>query len=612
MGRPGVAATKAIVKVRRKIAANSPIPNRFGVDMHIKKAIIQNFKCFEGPFSIEFNKNLNIIVGINEAGKSTILEAINLALTGWIHGKYLVSELSQSLFNSKAISKYLSAINSDVIIEPPSILIELYFEIEDESLNALYEGNGNSLREKASGVQFKIYFNEKHREQYDLLLQAEEPVNSLPIEYYDFSWSSFSRDDTITPRGIPFKAALIDSSNTRLQSGSDIYIARIIRDFLSEEYKIKISQAHRKLKDAFMDSSSIKEVNKELEQKQLTGKKVELSIDMSTKNAWESTITTCLDDIPFANIGKGEQCIVKTKLALSHKKALEANVMLLEEPENHLTHCKLNELLTFITEKNQDKQVIVSTHSSFVANKLGLDNLILLNIDECSGDRCKIRMSELKDETKRYFEKLAGYDTLRLLLSKRAILVEGASDELVVQKAFMKYHDGRLPIAEQIDVISVGTSFLRFLEIAVMIGKQVHVVTDNDGDYLNKIKKKYEQYEKYHTVCICADDNDALRTLEPQIVDANKDNLDGLRAILCIKKEEYPDAKSIVKYMENYKTECALKLFESPRDFDFPKYILKAIGVSRCIRIDLLSLQPVLARQAFLLMRPEKSRVIEF
>ena len=46
----------------------------------IKKIFIKNYKIFE-HFDIELNEDLNIIVGNNETGKSTILEAINLALT---------------------------------------------------------------------------------------------------------------------------------------------------------------------------------------------------------------------------------------------------------------------------------------------------------------------------------------------------------------------------------------------------------------------------------------------------------------------------------------------------------------------------------------------------
>ena len=298
--------------------------------MFIKEIIIENFKCFEGRFRLKLNKELNILVGDNEAGKSTILEAIHLALSGWIYGKYLSTELTQSLFNNKVINNYLERLN---IIPPPNILIELFFEIEDDSLKATFEGNGNSLKQKACGIQFKISFNEKYQGEYDILLGNSDDINSLPIEYYDFSWSSFARDDRLTPKTIPFKSALIDSANSRYQSGSDVYISRIIRDFLSDELKVKISQAHRKLKDSFAENDIIKQVNKEIEQKKISDKKVELSVDLSTKTAWETSITTYLEDIPFSYIGRGEQCLVKTKLALSHKKSQEANILLLEEPE---------------------------------------------------------------------------------------------------------------------------------------------------------------------------------------------------------------------------------------------------------------------------------------
>ena len=51
--------------------------------MYIDKIKIVNFKSFEGEFELKLNRDLNIIVGDNEAGKSTILEAINLVLCYW-------------------------------------------------------------------------------------------------------------------------------------------------------------------------------------------------------------------------------------------------------------------------------------------------------------------------------------------------------------------------------------------------------------------------------------------------------------------------------------------------------------------------------------------------
>jgi len=171
-----------------------------------------------------------------------------------------------------------------------------------------------------------------------------------------------------------------------------------------------------------------------------------------------------------------------------------------------------------------------------------------LNIDQATNERSKIRLTDLDEETKNYFERLAGYDTLRTILCRKAILVEGPSDELIVQKAYLKQKEN-LPIEDEVDVISVGTAFLRFLKIAEKIKKPVAVVTDNDGDFESKITKKYKLYEDCATIKICADSNNDLNTLGPQLVEANKDQLNVLREVLEIEETKYPDQKSISDYM---------------------------------------------------------------
>ena len=295
--------------------------------MYIDKIHIENFKCFEGAFDLNLNKGLNIIVGDNEAGKSTILEAINLALSGWIYGKYISTELTQALFNIKVVSDYLHSLKTDKKHLPPQIIIEVYFDIEDESIKELFTGTLNTSHASACGVQFTIAFDEKYQSEYQILLDSGENIESLPIEFYHFFWSSFARDDKVTPKSLPIKAAPIDSSGNSGKNGSDIYIARIIRDLLSDEIKVKASLAHRKMVDIFASDSAITEINKELSQRHVSDKEIKLSVDVNTKSAWETSLTTYLDNIPFQNIGQGEQCIIKTKLALSHKKAELANVI---------------------------------------------------------------------------------------------------------------------------------------------------------------------------------------------------------------------------------------------------------------------------------------------
>lgn len=540
--------------------------------MKIKKIYIENFKCFQ-RLELNLNFSINILVGNNEAGKSTILEAIHLALTGLLNGKYLKNDLTEYLFNVDCIKKYLAN-----PVSLPYILIEIFFE---DGKHPLFEGSLNyEKKDKESGVLFKIAFDEKYQNEYNELLKDRENIKTLPIEYYEIYWSSFSRD-SITSRSIPIKSALIDSSSNRFQNGSDVYLSRIIKENLDENDLVKIAQAHRKMRDTFMDDESIQTINTKVKSySTLSTKELALSVELVSKNAWESSLMTYFDDVPFHFIGKGEQCIIKTDLALSHKKSKESNLLLIEEPENHLSHTKLNALINKIKTGNEDKQIIISTHSSFVANKLGLEHLIFLH------DKKTTRLNELSVDTQKFFEKIAGYDTLRLILCKKAILVEGDSDELVIQKSYMLQNSGKLPIEDEIDVISVGIAFRRFLEIAEKVNKEVVVVTDNDGD-IEAVNKKYENYLETNAkpnIKICFDSTvDAgnlmisqkpynYNTLESKILKSNS-----LAKLNTIFGTSYTTEDELRKYMKSYKTECALKIFDTKEEMVFPDYIIEAI-----------------------------------
>lgn len=545
--------------------------------MHITRIHIENFKSLRN-FDLYLNNGINILVGDNEAGKSTIIEALHLCLTGYLGGRYFKNELTQYIFNIDAVSEYLANLEDkkNGIPIPPEILIEVYLDGEG---SILYEGTWSSSgKTPQKGFSLKISFNERYKKEYEELIVLEG-VKTLPIEYYDIQWSTFALDDTITPRFLPIKSVLIDSSNHKLQTGSDIYISRIIKEFLESNEIVEVSQAHRKMRETFMEEEAIKKINKKIEiAANISDKKVELSVELSSKNAWENSLITYLDNIPFHFIGKGEQCLVKTKLALSHKKAITANIILLEEPENHLSHAKLNQLIDYLS-TNTSKQMIISTHNSFVANKLGLENLIFLN------NQKTLTLNELPIGTQHFFKKLAGYDTLRLILCKKAILVEGDSDELVLQKAYLNKY-GKLPIHNGIDVISVGTSFLRFLEVAVKLNKPTTVVTDNDGN-IESLEKKYkdfqtDQFNSYIKICYDKTVDTGIlhinsvpfnyNTLEPKLLKTNSINL-----LNKIFGTNHHDENTMHVYMKSNKTECALKIFESTEDIVFPKYILDAI-----------------------------------
>lgn len=543
--------------------------------MAIEKVIIQNFKKFKDPFEISFNENINLLVGDNESGKSTILEAIHVALTGRYAGRSIRNQLSAYLFNSETVQEYLESVESGHPSAPPQIMIEIYFK---SGTIPEYEGNGNSKNNDGKeGIKFTIEFSEKFKADYGKLLKSQK-LTSLPIEFYEAKWFSFSRDEKM-PKFIPVKSVMIDSSNYRYQNGSDVYISRVVKDFLEAEDITAITQAHRNMIDEFSKNEAIQTINKKIsDASTVMNGKISLSADQGVQNSWESSLVTQVDGIPFAHAGKGAQCVIKTQLALSHKQAEKANVILMEEPESHLSFSRLSELMAAIQKAASGKQIIASTHSSFVANKLGLENLLLL-----SGSNC-CSMKDLPKDTFEFFKKIAGYDTLRLILCKKAILVEGDSDELVVQRAYMDTHDGRLPIQDGIDVMTVGgVTFKRYLEIAKVLEKTTAVVTDNDGN-IEAVKKKYKKYEGIPYIRICVDetvDTGKLRlsnkkfnynTLEPKILKENgRELLNDIFGTTCQTDDE------MHKYMHSHKTDCAIDIFESATKIKYPKYIMRAI-----------------------------------
>lgn len=547
--------------------------------MHISKVIISNFKSYREPFSLELEKGLNILVGNNETGKSTVLEAIHLALSGLSNGRYFINDLSEYYFNYDAVQEYLLSLGTATPLPPPEISIEVFIGGDDLPF---FEGDGNTTKKNQCGICFKISLAEKYRGEYNEYV-SQGNIFALPIEFYEVNWTTCARE-SITPRKIPIKSALIDSSSARYKNGSDVYISHIVRNHLEDKDKNGLTQAHRRLQTQFVNDGSVQKVNEIISSLAIDGsteKRLKLTIDLSTKDAWESSFLTSVEEIPFQHIGKGEQAVIKTKLALEHRKSKEANIILIEEPENHLSHSKLNQLIKDINEKCIQKQILISTHSSFVANKLGLEKLILIE------NKIPLRLKELATDTQDFFEKLPGYDTLRLILCKKAILVEGDCDELLIQRAYMDKNHGRLPIEDQIDVISVGTSFLRFLQIATKIEKPVCVVTDTDGD-IGALESKYSDYlgDNAKTfIKICYDDvidSGGLvvgekkkpfnyNTLEPKFLKAN--GIEKVNRILVSKRSV--DEQHL--FMRANKTACALKIFETGEKLEFPKYILDAI-----------------------------------
>lgn len=537
--------------------------------MIIEKLLIKNYKIFK-DITIKMNDEINIFVGENDAGKTTILEALSMVLTGKLNGAAIITRLSPDWFNYTVRQDYKNSLETSKPSKPPQIIIEAYFKnIKDNEANFRhYEGSNNCLIESAVGVKLELKFNDEYGETYKNLLK-EKRVGDIPVELYKVEFRSFANPDYYI-NTTSKKVAYIDATKKDYGTILNRFVSNSITEYLTDEEKTNLRIAYRGNRRDFTNSEAVKNLNTKLQaDHNFENKSLSLNLRENEIDSWKNEMSLSLDDIPFENSGFGTQNMVKAALFLHQNSNVD--IVIIEEPENNLSYTNMYILISELT-KDKEKQLFISTHSSFVANRLGLNNLQLVANENIKS------LKELPRDTYEYFLKLPEYNTLRLLLANKIILVEGPADELILQRAYIDVN-GKHPIEDGIDVMSVGgVAFKRYCELAKLIKKSISVVTDNDRD-IDKLTSNYSKYNDY--VTLYYEKNPELQTLEPSVLAANKNNFEEFRAIVYkgkdINKKTYDD---ICGFMIKNKTEWSMRVFQSDKSISYPEYINQAIGNS--------------------------------
>lgn len=535
--------------------------------MKIQKIVVKNYKSLRN-IVIRLNSEINIFVGDNDAGKSTILEVLSILTTGKLNGFAFERQLKASLFNREARAEYIVALGEKQKPEPPRIIMEAYFEGD-----AQYIGTDNELSEDTAGLRVVVDIAESNAETYRCML-ANGEVKEIPVELYGVTFRYFS-GSPVSFRYSPFKSVFIDTTKKEYTGLVDHFVSDSIADNLTEEELTNLAVAYKASRIQFHENDVVQKLNETVKANAvIRGRSVSLDLREDDIDAWKKQISVVVDDIPFEHIGFGTQNIIKIELALKNAEE-QANIVMMEEPENNLAFSNMAHLVKHILESDE-KQVFISTHSSYIANKLDLGNVILVK------DGAVQPYSKLPDETKKYFTKLPGYDTLRFVLATKVILVEGPTDDLIIQRAYKDLH-GHLPSDDGIDIIAVGSlSFKRFADIANLIGKDIVIVTDNDGNIAEYITKKYDGYIGRTNLHYFYEPNENLNTIEPSVLAVNcVDGEPSKKFKSILSKHESLESRNydgILNFMKRQKTEWAFRVFESDESISYPKYIQDVIS----------------------------------
>jgi len=454
--------------------------------MSIKKIKLFNFKKFNN-LEVKYNEKINLLIGDNEAGKSTILQAVDIVLSG---SRYKVENIGlENIFNRDIIDDFLASNKN--IENLPILSIELYLtEQHNQDLN----GKNNSDELICDGLQMICEpDNELSKEITEILEQEDD---NFPFEYYTIKFYTFS-GEPYTGYKKYIKHLIIDSSQINNEYATREYIKAVYNSLLIGTEKNKHYNEYRKFKEEYREDV-LSNINNRLGNNNFT-------VQTNSKSNLETDLTISDENgVTIENRGKGQQCFIKTEFALKIKdRGRELDIILLEEPENHLSHINMKKLINMIS-KSHDKQIFITTHNSLISTRLDLRKSILLN----SNASVSIELVNLPEQTAKFFMKAPNNYILEYILSKKVILVEGDA-EFILMEALYKNIIGEELADSGVHIISVGgTSFKRYLDIAKLLKIKTAVIRDNDGDYEQNVVNRYDEYLEEYIKIFSNEDND--------------------------------------------------------------------------------------------------------
>lgn len=502
--------------------------------MYLSKLSIQNFRMFSSLTEISLSKGLNLLVGENGCGKSTVIDAIRVLL-------------NESEYSRRGITfeDFYNSYNQKTPVTADCIHITGIFSDLSEGQKVEY------LTWLTDSFDAKLNLEIQHilnmRNNYKQQRWGGNSSNSI------FDWEPLNDIQCV------YLPALRDAERS-LKSGRGSRLARFIANLSADDLKEKRNNAElmpleKDLKD--FNEAAAKEseitrandlINSSLEDAAgaIYGQKTQIQFNTLTyERIIESLQLLFVPEIDnsdsvfrslFENsLGYNNLIYIATILAEFEglkDRYTTPRILLIEELEAHL-HPQLQiKLLKFLQKQAEEYgiQVIITTHSISLSSSVHIDCIISFNHTINGYAITSLRDCGLDNIAKHFIDRWLDATKSTLLFSKGNIFVEGIAEAIVVPKLasiYMKKKQARGHCKAKnleeagISIINMnGIYFPYFMQLyngyQPIIPVQNPKETKTDyGKRLDefKKKKKYLTTEYIKTVyiperCVALTDND--------------------------------------------------------------------------------------------------------
>lgn len=474
--------------------------------MYISEVKISNFRSFR-ELNVKLRKN-TILIGENDVGKTNFFAALSLPLsTNQID--FNKKKLNISDINKEAIIDFYKAIIANENISTlssriPKVSVSLKFTDPKNNYEKCILAKW--LIEENDTPCFKIRYEFKPKNDNDLIAATKEILKnksindtqwfSFPIEFYDYVIVSENNE-----KQIPF----IDLQKTRINNifaerddfssegilRSNNILTRLLITSLSDSEKSAINNSYVDFFKAIEGTETFEKLIKYddcFENIKSFLDELECTPNLPNLKSILSNITLKYGDEFLYQKGLGKRNLIYIFLLFAYYKSNEEsfNLCCIEEPEAHLSVNNLRVAVDFISktikESNSLLQTLISSHNPNIINKLELNNVVAL-----TGNKA-VDLSSADPKLLDYLRKRPNFDILKMLFADKVILVEGPSEELLINTFLLRQSS----YLNNIEVIAVGQRGYRtFLDIWLTLNKDnpkklIGIIRDFDNSDTSK------------------------------------------------------------------------------------------------------------------------------
>lgn len=492
--------------------------------MRISRVRIENYRNLR-HVDVELG-NIVALIGENNSGKSNFLRALSIPLSS---GDTSVSKrLSWFDINKEVKKQYYdflkanrtSIIDGSLTVDAflpqiPAVTIQMdimpeateHYDVKD-----ILVDEDNWL----GGILYQFFIKKPvellNRVRSILISEAEDDnvqMSLLPMELYDYSITVPGKGNRI-PYDIlsRYRTVELPAERDNFASNADRLGSKALSDLLQKgltsDSQVKIEKAYREFFDTVRTEGKLDTVlnwqqYSDIQNAQDFFKQISILPNMPQMSSILGSIRLGYEEESMFAQGLGHRNLILLTVLLNSYLNKEHDIsfrlMTIEEPEAHLCISNvllMTRLINIFSQKNKYTQIVYSTHNVEFVNKIGLEKVIVLH----NGEAFSLK-TELTDTERNYLVANPNTDIFKLLYSKRAIIMEGITEELLI-KSYLQIRTD----LNDIKVLTFHKGFTKIIDIWNKVnarsGNKLGVVRDYDDE--PKAKRDHEKRQSDYVI----------------------------------------------------------------------------------------------------------------